>query len=314
VLPANNAFWTIVGKSPIKVFLKLNRRLLGTLPRSLSNLGPVRSYGILVHRLAQRYGIRSQAPSTFFLRNRSQLELIRRLIEQRVEADTLRVAVLGCSIGTEAYSIAWRVRSARPDLKLILQAVDISEQAVAFGKCGRYSLVASQLTECDIFERVRESEIMELFDRVGNVVTVKSWIKEAINWVVGDVTESDTLESVGLQDIVIANNFLCHMHPVMAGKCLRNVARLVSPYGYLFVSGIDLDVRTKVARDLRLQRVQELLEEIHEGDPCMKTYWPWHYAGLEPLNKEREDWTLRYAAAFQVIPQDEKASVGRSTA
>src|SRR5262245_14345287 len=111
-----------------------------------------------------------QAPSTFFLGNRPRLELIRRLIEQRAKTDTLRVAVLGCSIGVEAYSVAWRIRSARPDLKLMLHALDISKWAVEFGKCGRYSLVASQSTDTDIFQRMTEREITELFDRDGDVV------------------------------------------------------------------------------------------------------------------------------------------------
>jgi SAM-dependent methyltransferase len=234
------------------------------------------------------------------------LELIRRLIEQCAKTDTLRVAVLGCSIGVEAYSIAWRIRSARPDLKLTLRAVDISKQAVEFGECGRYSRVGPQVAGTDIFERMKGPEIMELFDRDRDVLTVKSWIKEGIKWQVGDVAEPETIDALGPQDLVVANNFLCHMRPVMAERCLRNIARLVRPYGYLFVSGIDLDVRTKVANDLGWHSLQELLEEIHEGDPCMKTFWPWHYAGLEPLNKMRGDWKRRYAAAFQVVPYGEK--------
>jgi hypothetical protein len=121
------------------------------------------------------------------------------------------------------------------------------------------------------------------------------------------VAESETLDALGPQDILIASNFLCHMYPSMAERCLRNIARLVRPHGYLFVSGIDLDIRTKVADDLGWRPLQELLEEIHEGDPCMKTFWPWHYAGLEPLNKKRGDWKRRYAAAFQLVPSDEKA-------
>src|SRR5262245_33809283 len=96
------------------------------------------------------------------------------------------------------------------------------------------------------------------------------------------------------------------MHPSTAEKCLRNIALLVRPQGYLIVSGIDLDVRTKVAGDLGWHPVQELLEEIHDGDPCMKPFWPWSYVGLEPLNKKRADWRLRYAAAFQLVPHDEK--------
>jgi hypothetical protein len=39
----------------------------------------------------------------------------------------------------------------------------------------------------------------------------------------------------------------------------------------------------------------------------MKTFWPWHYAGLEPLNRKRKDWKLRYAAAFQLVPHEENA-------
>jgi hypothetical protein len=161
---------------------------------------------------------------------------------------------------------------------------------------------------------MNEKEMMDLFDREGDVVTVKSWIKEGIKWQVGDVTEQETIDALGPHDIVTANNFLCHMHPLMAERCLRNIARLVRPNGYLFVSGVDLDVRTKVAGDLGWHPMQELLEEIHEGDPCMKTYWPWHYIGLEPLNKKRRDWKRRYAAAFQVVPRDKKASEPSSPA
>jgi mannose-6-phosphate isomerase-like protein (cupin superfamily)/SAM-dependent methyltransferase len=305
-LVANAEPWKIFSKRVINYYLRLNGRIWEKLPTSFSALWPVRSYGNLLHTLARRHGIRAQAPSTYFLRNRPQLELIRRLIERRAETDPLRVAVLGCSTGVEAYSIAWRIRSAQPDLKLTLHAVDISKRAVEFGECGKYSLVDPQLTDSDVFERMNETELMELFDRDGDVVTVKSWIKDGIKWQVGDVVGPETIDALGPQDIVIASNFLCHMTPLMAERCLRNIARLVRPYGYLFVSGIDLDVRTKVADDLGWNPVQELLEEIHEGDPCMKTYWPWHYAGLEPLNKKRRDWKRRYAAAFQVLTCDKK--------
>jgi SAM-dependent methyltransferase/mannose-6-phosphate isomerase-like protein (cupin superfamily) len=301
--PANAESWKIFGKRLINRYLWLNGRLWRKLPGSLSTLGPVRLYGDLLHTLARRYGSRAQNPSTFFLRNRPQLELIRRLMDRHAKTDTLRVAVLGCSTGAEAHSIAWTIRSARPDLKLILHAVDISKHAVELGECGRYSLDGPQLTGTDIFERMKETEIMELFDRDGDVVTIKCWIKEGIKWQAGDVAEQETVDALGPQDIVVANNFLCHMHPLMAERCLRNVARSVRPDGYLFVSGIDLDVRTKVARDLGWHPLLELLEEIHEGDPCMKTFWPWHYAGLEPLNKKRKDWKCRYAAAFQLVPR-----------
>ena len=143
--PANAESWEIFGKRLINRYVRLNRRLWRKLPASISNLGPIHSYGELLHKLARRYGGRAQDLGTFFLRNRPQLELIRRLIDQYAKTDTLKVSVLGCSTGAEAYSIAWRIRSARPDLKLILHAVDISNRAVEFGNAaGTHLLVRNR--------------------------------------------------------------------------------------------------------------------------------------------------------------------------
>src|SRR5262249_44543460 len=163
------------------------------------------------HALARIHGVRAQAFSTYFLRNRPQLELIRRLLERSHTADILRVAVLGCSTGSEAYFVAWRIRTSPPDFKLILQAVEILKRAVEVGKCGAYSVVAPQVTNTNIFERMTDTEIEEMFDRDGDVLTVKSWLKEGIEWHVGNVGEPEFSDALGLQDVVIANNFLCHM-------------------------------------------------------------------------------------------------------
>jgi chemotaxis methyl-accepting protein methylase len=295
----------IFGKSPMGAYLRLNQLLWNKLPESCTAFGPIRLYGNFLHTLARIQGTRAQAFATFFLRNRPQLELIKHLVERRPLSDTLRVAVLGCSTGVEAYSVAWIIRSARPDLKLVLQAMDISKRAVEVGRCGVYSLAAPKVTDTDIFARMTEPEIEEFFDKDGDVMTVKSWIKQGINWHVGDVGEVEIFDTLGPQDIVVANNFLCHMDDSMAEKCLRNIARLVSSHGYLFVSGTDLDIRTKVAADLGWTPLQELLEQIHEGDICMKAFWPCHYVGVEPLNKKKHDWRLRYAAAFQLLPSGE---------
>jgi chemotaxis methyl-accepting protein methylase/mannose-6-phosphate isomerase-like protein (cupin superfamily) len=300
----------IFGKSPIGVYLRLNQRLWNKLSASFTALGPIRVYGNVLHALARR-AVRRQAFATYFLRNRPQLELIKRLLEQRTHDETLRVAVLGCSTGAEAYSVAWKIRSARPDLRLTLHAVDISKRAVEVAKCGTYSLLAPQATNTGIFARMMKAEIEELFDRDGDVVTVKSWIKQGINWHVGDVSDLEILHALGPQDIVVANNFLCHMDPLIAERCLRHIARLVRPRGYLFVSGIDLDIRTKVAADLGWKPLQELLEQVHEGDTCIRDLWPCHYGALEPLNKKRQDWRLRYAAAFQLIPSGKRPELGQ---
>ncbi len=305
--PAQNRLWLtrliqlrVFGKSPVGAYLRLNQQLWDRLPPRAASAGSLRSYGRFLHRLARVQGNRAQACSTFFLRNRPLLELIQRLAQRHSKNDLLRVAVLGCSSGAEVYSVAWIIRSVRPDRKLLLHAVDISSQAVETGKNGAYLREPAQAGETSIFQRMSDWEIGQMFEQDGNRVTIKAWLKEGIEWHVGDVGEAEIKDLLGLHDIVLANNFLCHMQNSAAESYLRNISKSVAPGGYLLVSGVDLDVRTKLSEELGWHPVQELLEEIHDGDPCLRHLWPCHYSGLEPFDKRRNDWMRRYAAAFQV--------------
>ena len=140
---------------------------------------------------------------------------------------------------------------------------------------------------------------------------VRSWIRGGISWHLGDAGDPDLVRTLGPQDIVVANNFLvvannflCHMEKTQAEQCLRNIAGLVRLGGHLCVTGIDLDVRAKVARDLRWQPVTELINEIHEGDLSLRRDWPYKWWGLEPLDPERDDWHLRYATVFRLNDTD----------
>jgi chemotaxis methyl-accepting protein methylase len=210
------------------------------------------------------------------------------------------MAVVGCSNGAEVYSIMSAIRSTQPDLKVTMHAMDISREVVDAAREGVYALGFSELVNEAILERMTEDEIRKMFDTDGHQLSVKSWIKEGIVWAVGDAEDPQLVDILGYQDFVVANRFLCHMEPVDAERCLRNIARLVDAGGYLFVSGIDLDVRTKVAKDLGWKPVGDLLEEIHDGDPSLKLGWPWKYWGLEALDKRRHDWRVRYASVFQL--------------
>jgi chemotaxis methyl-accepting protein methylase len=281
-------------------------------------------YGHFVYALARIEHVRAQAFNTYFVRNRPQLELIQRLVDKKRNGDTVRVAVLGCSAGPEAYSIAWAIKKARPDLRLIMRAADISKEAVEFAERGVYPLNASvgdkQFHDCmaagrwrvceagselvgsEIFERMTPDERADFFDFYEGVAVVRNWIKDCISWHVEDAKDPRMVESLGPQDIVVASNFLCHMEDSEADRCLRNIARLVDPQGYLFVSGVAVDVRARVARELGWKPVTDLLEEIHDGDISLRGQWPYRYSGLEPLNKKRQDWRIRYATAFQLDP------------
>lgn len=281
-------------------FLLTNEWIWNRLPSSVKALRPVCSYGAFLHALVRLRAERRQYHGTLFLRNRPELTLIRSLSSQKPESSTLRIAVLACSNGAEVYSILWAIRSARPDLKLIVHGLDISNEILEIAKKGVYSLEENTLVNWPIFESVTEEEMAALFDKEREQFRIKPWLMEGINWEVADAGDPELPKRLGPQDIVVANKFLCHMAPPDAERCLRNLARLVNPGGYLFVSGIDLDVRTQVAVDLGWTPVPDLIEEIHNGDITVRRDWPWKYWGLEPFDAKRRNWRIRYAEAFQL--------------
>jgi len=297
---AKAARFQVLGKSPARLFLRLNDSIWRRLPFRVRDSRLIRSYGAWLHTLVCLCAKRQQYFGTFFLRNRPALELIRRLCERKVHGAPLRIAVLGCSIGAEVYSMLWTIRSARPDLKVVLHAVDISKEILNFAERGIYDSNASALVGASIFDRLTPQEKQEIFDWEGDRAEVKSWLREGIVWKLGDVADSELVSVLGPQDIVVASNFLCHMAPLDAEKCLCNVRRLVAVGGHILVSGVDLDVRTKVALELDWRPVLGLMADIHDGDPSIRGDWPLRWWGLEPLNQRRPDWLIRYAAAFQV--------------
>jgi chemotaxis methyl-accepting protein methylase len=290
----------LFGKSPAGFYLRMNRGIWEIIPPGLRNLYPMRAYEAWLHSLVRLSVTRQQYFGTFFLRNRPALELMRRLVGQKPEGSTLRITVLGCSAGAEVYSILWTIRSARPDLRVLVCATDISKEILNFAERGVYAPDTSGLVGASIFERLTAHETEQMFDREGDDASIKPWLREAITWQLGDASSPELIRSLGPQDIVVASNFLCHMEPPAAENCLRNIAGLVDRKGYLFVSGVDLEVRAKVASELGWRPVPELLEQIHDGDSSVRESWPWCWWSLEPLDRSRPDWQLRYATAFQI--------------
>src|SRR5262249_22656342 len=147
--------------------------------------------------------------------------------------------------GAEVYSIAWTLKAARPELTINIRAIDISQEIVEFARRGVYSLqdpdahAAVGVTEAQKLnwnthrdqpkspvDWMSENEKNQMFDREGDYVTVKSWIKEGISWHCVDAGDPELLSILGCQDIVVANRFLCHMDPAHAERILRNLDRV----------------------------------------------------------------------------------------
>jgi chemotaxis methyl-accepting protein methylase len=310
-------------------YVSINIWIWNRLPASMGAWRLVRAHGAHLHRLIQLKTTRRQYVGTFFFRNRPELELLARVLDQKSEGSSLGLTVLGCSNGAEVYSFAYTIRRARPDLKVSISGVDISKDVLDRASTGLYSLKSSngaeesapnpdgqgsdvpidgngagsrfgdQPTGSSIFERMSAAEMDAMFDQEESQVRVKPKYREGIDWLLGDAGDPGLVATLGLQDIVIANRFLCHMPPAAAEQCLRQLVRLAKPGGYLFISGVDLDMRSKIARECGLRPLTDLIEEIYEGDSSLRDDWPLRYWGLEPFDQSRIDWKMRYASVFQ---------------
>src|SRR6266550_8145547 len=114
------------------------RRIWNHLPTSFRLLSAGHAYGRHLHALVRFRADRQQYFATFFMRNRAELELLRRLMEQKPPRSNVEISVLACSKGAEVYSILWTIRSVRPDLVLRMQAVDVSAKILTFAEKGIY--------------------------------------------------------------------------------------------------------------------------------------------------------------------------------
>jgi chemotaxis methyl-accepting protein methylase len=112
--------------------------------------------------------------------------------------------------------------------------LDIDRDTLEFAKAGVYSLRAAdeesdighpssdpggdiaaktargQPPSSSVFERMSSVEIDTLLEREGEFVRVRPQFRNAIDWRLGDAGDPNLVASLGSQDLVVANRFLCH--------------------------------------------------------------------------------------------------------
>jgi chemotaxis methyl-accepting protein methylase len=264
-----------------------------------------RLVGNWIHALSRKFSSRGQSGSTWFLRNEPLLSTILEIVNGSFPLGaTIRLCSMACSSGAELYSLLWLIRKARPDLEVVSLGVDISEAALERARRACYLR-----DDMEFRGSIYEEAFHGLFETDGEVLRVKDTIQKGVRWARGDARDPAISLSFGLQDVVLANNFLIHMEPYDASAALMNVARLVKSGGILVCRGADLNVRQKVVKCLGLKPVPIRLEQIHnaELDLDARRHWPWKYYGLEPLNRNRKDCIQRYTAVFQAPMQSLKS-------
>ncbi len=262
----------------------------------------MQTIGHVIHRRVCRVHERGGGNYTRFFRNVPQLELLRDLALEMPRGKPLKILVLGCSTGAELYSVLWMLRTARPEQSVRALGIDRSASCIRMAAVGTYAPDATEVAG------ISETTYHGLFTRQTNTLSVQHWLKDCVTWSVGDACSPD-LVTLGLHDFVLANNFLFHMPPARAEACLRNIVQLVAPNGYLFVAGIDLDVRSRTVRNLGLTPITAKFEEVYTAEGLLEA-WPLRFWGLEPMDRKRHDWPVRYTTVFRVPDGESTTGTG----
>lgn len=248
-----------------------------------------------MHKLVLIRGWREPNPGTYMLRNRPELEMIHDLASQQPAGKPFCITVLACSFGMEVYSIKWALRNLADHIEIKLVGLEIDEAVLDIARSGSYPLADFSWQ----FGRLTPEEYNQICPADENFARVSDELRTGLRWLHGDACDPQLSDEIGQQDLVVANRFLCHMEPEQAISCLRNITRLVSPGGYLFITGVDLEVRQQVMREEGFLPVTQNLEHIHNGDISLLEGWPWATWSLEPFDNQRKDWVERYAMVYR---------------
>lgn len=300
----DRAFVASASKKPVmpgvaNFILRLVRYVWRRLPPRVVSTPPIQRLGSLIYDRYVRDTERVQSQFTQFLRNRPMLETVVSLVADQSQGK-LRVTSVGCSTGAELYSLLYLLRCFRPGLPIEAHGIDVVEEAVEAARVGIYrddrSAVRGPWSELSLLS----PETLEaMFDPLTDgSFRAKDWLRELVHWRVGDATDARLLDTIGEQDLVLANNFLGPMEDRTAERVMRNLATLVAPNGLLVLDGVNLDLKSRVVRDLGFLPILDRFEEIYHAD-LSKRDWPWTRWSHEPIDRKKDDWRYRYAMIFR---------------
>ncbi len=256
----------------------------------------------LQYGLRLRFGPRQNYTYTQFLRLPTQYQVlcgpVMALATKWRGESEIRITVMGCSYGAEAYSIASMVRAKHPRLKFAIRAFDLDQTVIAKARVATYTY-----NEIANSARVSPEFVDFTFDRKERngeaVYEVKPGIRSLVSFAPADALDPKLAESIGKADILFAQNFLYHLKPPLCRAAFCNLVTLLDSPGVMFIDGTDLGLKTGLVTRFGLFPLDRSIEEIHaEAYRERGASWPAIYWGLEQLDRTRRDWKTRYSTIF----------------
>ncbi|MGM0582731.1 MAG: CheR family methyltransferase [Bacteroidota bacterium] len=170
---------------------------------------------------------------TKFFRDKEAFEklkdkVIPKIVENKLMVDTLKIWVVGCATGEEAYSMAILVkeelRRQNKDLEVKIFASDIDKEALAHASKGIY--------DHTIENNVSEELLEKYFISEEEKYRVSDTIRKMIIFADHDIVRHPPYGKI---DLISCRNLLIYINPILQKKILSSLHFCLNEEGYLFL-------------------------------------------------------------------------------
>jgi len=171
-------------------------------------------------------------PETWFFRDADAFAALAQVYDAEWAAThpevPLRLLSLPCSSGEEPYSMAMALLDAGfPIERLDIEAIDISEQALARARRGRYG--SNSFRGRDLAFRERH------FEPVADGWQLSEAVREQVRFRWGNVLDIACLPGEAIHDVIFCRNLLIYFDQDTQVNAVGVLARLLRPEGLIFV-------------------------------------------------------------------------------
>jgi chemotaxis protein methyltransferase CheR len=183
-------------------------------------------------------------PGVFSLLGTAALDRIRRA---RVDSRKLRIWSAGCSTGQEAYSLAMTIRDAEAHWSrwiVEIAATDVSDQAVARARNGRYS-------QFEIQRGLPVRSMLRWFQQDGDDWVVDARLRRMIRFSAHSLLDPPP----GQFDVILCRNVLMYFAPPVRRAVFDRLHQALAPDGVLMLGAGETVIgqTTKFAADTELR-------------------------------------------------------------
>lgn len=169
-------------------------------------------------------------PESWMFRDPEAFGAAARFVQERLAAAplrTVRILSIPCAGGEEPYSMAMALKDAQvPGASFLIDAVDLSQVALARARLGRYTKNAFRGGDQSFRERH--------FTQDGSEFQIDQALRAQVNFSQGNLLTIDAAASTGRYDIVFCRNLLIYFDEATAAGAIARLRLMLADDGLLF--------------------------------------------------------------------------------